>query len=142
MCLRPHLLQRYAQALQHAGGYALAFPQEADEQVLGTDISVIHPAGFIHRQLDHLLGPGSQPNLALRWLLAAADDELYGGAHLGQINAQAREDPGGHTFGFSYQPKQDVFGPDVVVVEPLGFFLRQRQNPGGPVRKISRICFP
>ena len=42
------------------------------------------------------------------------------------------QDFGGYAFGFPYQSKQDVLGPDVVVVEPLGFFLRVGQNATRP----------
>ena len=59
--LRPHLVQGHAQAFQHTGGNALALPQEADEQVLSADVGVVHAAGFVHRQLHHLLGAGVSP---------------------------------------------------------------------------------
>jgi hypothetical protein len=33
------------------------------------------------------------------------------------------------------QPEQDVLGADVIVVEESGFFLRENNNPSGPVGK-------
>ena len=82
MSLRAHLVEGNAQAFQHAGGHALALTQEADEQVLSADVGVVHAAGFVHRQLHHLLGPGGEADFALGWLLAAPDDELDCGTHL------------------------------------------------------------
>ena len=132
MRLGADLLQVDAQTLQNAGRDAFSFSEQADQQVLRSDIGVVHPAGLVDGQLHDLLGPGGEADLALRRALAPSDDELDGRAHLGQVNAQPRQHSSGYALGLPYQAKQDVLGPDVVVVEPLRFFLGQGQNPPCP----------
>ena len=76
--LGAHLLQADAEALQHAGGDALALAHQTQKQMLGADVVVVEAARLVHRQLDHLLGPWSQADLARDGSVAAADDELDG----------------------------------------------------------------
>ena len=131
-----HFVEGDAEAFQHAGGHAFAFPQQADEQVFGADVGMVHPAGFIHRQFDDLLGAGGEADFALGGLVAAADDEFDGGAHFGEVDGEAGQHPGGHAFGFANQAEQDMLGADVVMVEPLGLFLGQRQDPPGALGEL------
>ena len=136
MGLGANLLEVDAQAFEDAGGDAFAFPQQADEQVLSADVGMVHTAGFVNGQLDDLLGTGGKPDFALGRTLTAPDDELDGRAYLGQVNAQAGQHSSGYALGLPYQPKQDVLGADVVVVEPLRFFLGQGKNPACPFGKL------
>ena len=91
--------------------------------MLGADVVVVHAPGFIHSQLDDLLCPRGETDLPLDGLLAPADDELHGGPHLGQVDAQIGQDTGCYPFGLAHQSQQNVLGADVVVVEALSFFL-------------------
>ena len=83
--LGPDLVQGYAKALQDTGGHTFALTQQADEQMLGADIGMVHTAGFVDGQLHDLLGPGSQTDLPLGGFFAAADDELHRGAYLSKV---------------------------------------------------------
>ena len=78
MRLPSHLLQVDAEALQDSGSHTLTLAQQPDEQVLGTDVGVVHSPGLIHCQLDDLLRSRGEANFALGGLVAPADDELYG----------------------------------------------------------------
>ncbi len=66
------LLQSNAEALQHAGGDALALVQQAEEEVLGADVVVAQMAGFVNGQLDDALGPGGETDLAGGWAFRPA----------------------------------------------------------------------
>ena len=96
-----HLVQGHSQALQDPGGDSLSLPQQADEQVLGAYVGVVHAAGLVHRQLHDLLGPGGKPDLALGGPFAPADDELDGGPDLVEVHPQVGQDPGRDTLGLS-----------------------------------------
>ena len=133
---RPHLLQVDPQALQNARGHPFPFPQQANEQMLGADVGMVHPPGLVNRQLHHLLGAWRQPDFALGRPFSPPDDELHGRAHLGQVNAQPVQDSSGHALGLPHQPQQNMLGADVVVVEPLRFVLGEGQNPPRPFRKL------
>ena len=134
--LGAHLVEGDAQTLQHAGGHALAFAQQADEQMLGADVGVVHAAGFVHRQLDHLLGAGSEADFALGRLLAAPDDELDSGTHLREVDGEAGQHPGRHALRLADKAEEYVLSPDIVVVEALGLILGQRQNTSRSLRKL------
>ncbi len=136
MGLGANLFEVDAQAFEDAGGNAFAFSQQANEQVLSADVGMVHAAGFVNGQLDDLLGAGGKSDFALGRTLTASDDELHGRAYLGQVNAQAGQHSSGNALGLPYQPKQDVLGADVVVVEPLRFFLGEGKNPARPFGKL------
>ena len=89
--LGAHLLEVDAEALEHAGGDALALADEAEEQVLGADVVVVEAPRLVDGQLDHLLGARRQADLADDRPVAAADDELDGGADLVELDAQVLE---------------------------------------------------
>ncbi len=122
------LVEIHAERLQDAGGDALTLPDEAEQQVLGADVVVAEAAGLVDRQLDDALCPRSQPDLTDDRPVAAADDELDGGADLRQFDVHVLEDAGGDTLTLTDQPEQQVLGPDVVVVEALRLVLRERQD--------------
>ena len=127
--LGAHALEVDAEALEHAGGDAFALADEAEEQVLGADVVVVQAARFVDGQLDDLLGARRQADLADDGAVAAADDELDGGADLVQFDAEVGEHLRGDAVALADKAEQQVLGADVVVVEALGFFLGERQNP-------------
>ena len=134
--LGAHPVERDAEALEHAGGDALALADEAEQQVLGPDVLVVEAPRLVDRQLDHLLGPRGQADLAHDHAVAAADDELDRRAHLVELDAQVRQDLGGDALALADQPEQQVLGADVVVVEALGLFLREGQDLPRPLGEL------
>jgi hypothetical protein len=68
-------------------------------------------------------------------LLALADNLLDLLAHGLLADAERLQRLGGDAVALAGQAKQDVLGPDVVVVEHPGLFLRQDHNPPRPVGK-------
>src|SRR5690606_5689154 len=75
--LRAHAFQVHAQAFEHSGGDALAFPDKTKQEVLGPDVMMIQASSFIDCKLDHLLCTGCQAKFGDDHRLAAADNELY-----------------------------------------------------------------
>ena len=74
-------------------------------------------------------------------LLAAADDELDGGADLAQLDAEVGQDLGGDAIALADEAQEQVLRADVVVVEALRFFLGQRQDAARSLGKlVESVC--
>jgi hypothetical protein len=130
--LAPHLLRGDTESPQHVDGDALALAHQAQQQVLGADVVVPHAAGFFDRQLQHLLRRRRQFDLAAG---VPADsrqtlDRLFDAR---RIEAELAQDAPGDAALFADQAEQQVLGADVVVVQPLGLFVSQAENPARPL---------
>ena len=130
------LVQVHAEALQDAGGDPLALADQAEEQVLGADVVVAEPARLVDGQLDDVLRPRRQPDLADDRSIAAADDELDRRADLGEFDAHVLEDARGDALALAHEAQEQVLRADVVVVEPLRLVLRQRQDLARALREL------
>ena len=126
------LVQAHAERLEHARGDALALADQAEQQVLGADVVVVQPARLVDRQLDDLLRPWRQADVAGNRAVTAADDELDGAAHLVELDTQIPEYLGRDAFALAHEAEQKVLRADVVVVEALRLLLR----------KLSGLCAP
>ena len=96
-----HLVEVHAQRLEHARGDALALADEAQQQVLRADVVVAEAARLVDGQLDDALGARGQADLADDRSIAAADDELDGGADLGQLDVHVLEHARGDTLALA-----------------------------------------
>ena len=134
--LMAHLVQVHAQALQHAGGDALALAHQAQQQVLRADVVVAQATRFVDGEFDDALGARRQAHFTHDRAIAAADDELHGGPDLGQLDVHVLEDARGDAFTLPHQAEQQVFGADVVVVEALRLVLGKRQYFARAVREL------
>src|SRR5665648_31962 len=121
----------YKRQEQDARGDAFVLGHEAKKDVLGADVVVAQRERLAQRQLEHLLGARRERDLALRRLFSGADDAHHGGAHFLHRDFQAVEDAGSHAFFLAQQAQQEVFGPDVVVLERPGFFLGEDHDLPG-----------
>ena len=122
--------------LEHAGGDALALPDEAEEQVLRADVVVTEAARLVDRQLDDPLGSRRQADLADDRPIAAADDELDRRPDLGQLDVHVLEDARRDAFALADEAQEQVLRPDVVVVEPLRLVLCQCQDLARAIREL------
>ena len=135
------LVEADAEALEDAGGDAFALADEAEQQVLCADVVVAEAAGLVDRELDDLLGARREADLAHDGAIAAADDELDGGADLVELDAEVGEDLRRDALAFADEAEEEVLCADVVVVEAEGFFLGECQNAARSLRKlIESIC--
>ena len=131
-------LQLQAQVLQHAGGHAFLFADQAQQDVFGADVGMAHVLGLFHGVFQHFLGAGGERDLAQQHHVVAGAHDLFDlGPDLAQVYAQVLEDLGGHALRKSYQAQQDMLGADIVVVEALGLFLRYQYHA---LRPVSKSC--
>ena len=105
-------------------------------QVLRADVVVAQAARLVDRQLDHALRARREPNLADDRAVTAPDDELDRGSNLRELDVHVLEDARGHAFALADQAEEQMLRADVVVVEPLRFVLRKRQDFAGPVSEL------
>ena len=131
--LLAHPGQVGAQLHEHLGGDALALTDEAEEDVLGADVVVAELQRLAQRQLEDLLGPGGEGDVAAGRRAALADDLLDLAAHGLERDAERLERLGGDALALVDEPEQDVLGADVVVVEEACLLLRQDHDSAGPV---------
>lgn len=127
--LLAHPVQVGAELHEDLGGDALALADQAEQDVLRTDVVVAELEGLAERQLQDLLGSGREGDVAGRGLLALTDDLLHLLADRLERNPEALQGLSGDTLTLVDQAQEDVLGADVVVVEHPGFFLSQDDNP-------------
>src|SRR5579875_3250517 len=107
--------------------------------MLGTDVVVIEAARLIYRQFDHLLGARRQANITQDDTITAPDDKLDRAAHFVQLDSEIvqhlRRDP----FTLADKAKEEMLSPDVIMVEALGFFLREAQDFARSLCKLLEL---
>jgi hypothetical protein len=131
-----------AELLEHLRGDALALTDQPEQDVLGADVVVAELQRLAQRQLEHLLRPRGEGDVAGGRGLALADDLLDLLAHALERDAEGLEGLGGNTLALVDQAEQDVLGPDVVVVEHPGLFLREDDHAPGPVGEAFEHQLP
>src|SRR5262249_52868725 len=114
---------------------AVVLACEAEQDVLGADVVVADPERFPQRELEHLLRPRRERDLAGRRLLAEADDLLHLRADGVGGDLERAEGAGGDALLLAQEPEQEVLGADVVVLEGAGLFLRQDDHVPRPLRE-------
>ena len=119
--------------LEDLGGDAFAFPDQAEQDVLGADVVVVQLQRLAQRELEGLLRPRGERDVPAGRCGAGADDgrDLLPGAF--QRHPDARKGAAGEPIGLAEQPEQDVLGADVVVMQPPGLFLGQDDDVPGAV---------
>jgi hypothetical protein len=115
--LLAHSRQIGAQLDQYLRGDAFALTNEAEEDVLGTDVVVAELQCFAQRQLEHFLRTRRERNVARRRRTALTDDLFDLAAHRFERDPERLECLCGDTLAFVDQTQQDVLCADVVVVE-------------------------
>ncbi len=145
--VRPHLLQAETKAFQHPCSYAFALPEQSQEEVFGAQVVMMDAPRFVDGKLQHFLSPWGQTDFARREVLSATHDTLDGLTSPLEIDAQACKHFTGHAFPLAEQAQQEMFSPDVVMLEALRLFLSKTHHmPGSlgePVEAPSLVhaCF-
>jgi hypothetical protein len=103
--VRPHLLQAEAKAFQHSCPYALALPEQSQEEVFGAEIGVVEAPRFIDGKLHHSLRSWGQAYFAGHKVIPTANNAFDGLTRLVEINPHAREHLAGHAFPLTKQAK-------------------------------------
>jgi len=79
--LLAHAAEVGAELHEHLGGDTFALTDETEEDVLRADVVVAQLERLAQRELEHLLGPRRERDVARRCLAAVADDLFHLGAH-------------------------------------------------------------
>ena len=69
---------------------------------------------------------------------APTDDSFDFPSGFTQFHSKVFEHVGRHSSAFSYEPKQNMLGVDVFVVEPLGLLICQLHNFLGTIRELFK----
>ena len=137
-----HLLGVDAHGVQHPDGHVIAFPQQAHEQMLGTDVPGAHAHGLGHGQLHGTLGPGGQPLGGCCTGQTLAHAALQHGADHVLGHAVFLHDPVGDAVLFPHQPQQNMLTAHIAVAHFLSGLLGQAQSllcTGGKLIFMSHI---
>ena len=118
-----------AQVRENARGNAFALTNQTEQEMLGTDVIVIELTGLFKGQFDDALGPRGRSHLLLDGLTAASDDSLDLLANLCEVDAQGLKDFRRQAFAFGDDSEQNMLGSDIIVTEPLRFFLGEHDAP-------------
>ncbi len=116
---------------QDARRDALVLAHEAEEDVLGADVVVTERERLAQGELEDLLGPRREGDLALGRLLARADDAHDGGAHLLDAHFESVEHARRDALLLAQQAEQQMLGADVVVLQGPRLFLREDDDLTG-----------
>ncbi len=127
------LLHVQADLHQHLRGHTLALAQEAEQDVLGSDVVVAELERLAQRQLEDLLCARSERDVALRRGRADADHVLDLGTDLVERDAQRLQRLRSQTLALVDEAEEQVLRADVVVVEEACFLLRQDDDSACPV---------
>src|SRR6266516_3147849 len=114
---------------EHLGADALAFADEAEEQMLGTDVVVVELQRLAQRQLHDLLGTRRKGDVPARLVLTGFDHRLDLVADHLQGHAEALERPRDHALPLMDQPEEQMLGTDVVVLEEACLLLGEDDRP-------------
>src|SRR6266508_304497 len=126
-----------AELHQHLGGDALTVADQAEQQVLGANVVVVELERLAKGELQDLLGPRREPDVAGRGALALPDDLLDLGADRLQRDTERLQRPNGDALALAEQAEQQVLGGEVVVVAQPGFVLGKHNHPSSPVGEGS-----
>ncbi len=123
------LLDVHVEALQDARGPAVAFAQQAEQNVFRADVGVVERLGFLLREAEHLLDARRVGNVADHLLVGAGADLLLDLHADGfEVEAHFLEDVDGDALAQLDEAEQKMFGAEIVVVQPVGFLPCQREH--------------
>ena len=110
-----------SQADQHGGGNALTLTYESEEQVLGTDVAVVHVENRGERVLKNLFGTWRERRRAGRRGPGRTDHLLDHLAHGLQGDPERRGAPEPRPVTLAGQPEEDVLSANEGVIEQTRF---------------------
>jgi hypothetical protein len=109
--------------------------------VFGADVVVAELQCLAQRELEHLLRPRRERNVAARAALAPADDLLDRVADGGRGDAEIAQHDRGDAVVLADQPEQHVLGADVVVAQLAGLLLGQHHGLSrAPAESLEHGC--
>src|SRR2546430_2502101 len=141
--LSADLFQVRAQIFEHVRGDTLAFDEQAEQEVLRTDVVVTHAPRLFEGDLDDLLHARRRDDLLDDDPLVPTEHRLDRLADLADLHAKVVQNLGGKAFTLAEQSQEKVLCADIAVVRSFCFFLGERQNFLGPLSEsLKRIQGP
>src|SRR4051794_11600735 len=125
---------------EDARGHALVLADEPEEDVLRADVVVPEAQRLAQRELQDLLGPRRERDLAGGDLLAGPHDAHDLGTDALDGDVERLEHAGREALLLPQQPEEDVLRADVVVLERARLFLRENDDLAGPFRESLEHC--
>ena len=120
-----------------ARGDAIAFAQQAEQDVFGADISMVQSSGFLGRQSEDLLDAWRVRDIADHFLIGAGADLLLDFHANGfEIEPHFLKDVDGDALAELDETEEQMLGAYEIVIEPIGFFSRQREHLLRPGREV------
>ena len=116
---------------EHPGGDAFTLPNEAQQQVLGTDVVVAELTGLFQRQFQNPFGAGSKRNFHGHEARAPADDFFHFNPGVLEVHPHRFEHLGGDAGALTDEPQQDLLGAHKVVTKAAGLLLGQHDHLDG-----------
>ena len=109
--------------------------------MLGADVRMIERLGFLPRERENFFHARRVGNVPDHFCFRAGADLLLDfHPHRFEIETHLLEDVDGNALAKLDQAEQEMLGPDVIVVEAVGFFASERQDLLGARREIIH-CF-
>ena len=134
----PRLLDVHIQVFQNLRGDAIAFAQEAEQDVFGADIGVVERLGFLGRERQHFFHAWRLRDVANDLLVGPSAGLLFHRHADGfEVETHFLEHVDGHALSEFDEAEQKVFGADDIVVKTVGFLPRQGQHLLRPGREID-----
>ncbi len=127
---------------EHRGGDALTFADEAEQDVLGADVVVVHLQRLAQRELEHLLGARGERHVTGGRLLAVTDDLLNLLTHRVEGDPERFEGLRGDALTFVDEAQQDVFRADVAVIQQLRLILGKDDHATRAIGKPFEHPYP
>jgi hypothetical protein len=121
--LLAHARQVGAQANQDLRRHTLAFTDEPQQEVLGTDVVVAQLEGLTKGELHYFFGTGRKRRRACHLDPGRPDRLLHLLAHHLESDAEKLQSPRRYAVAFAEQPQKQVLGADEVVVQQARFLL-------------------
>src|SRR6266702_158063 len=103
-----------------------------------SDIMMIQTTSFIDSKLNHLFGTRRQPDFAQNNAVAPANNKFNGTPNFIQFDTEITQYFCSNALTLAHKAQQEVFCPNVVVLEALSFFLSKAQDLPGPLCKFIK----
>ena len=123
-----------AEVHENLGSHAFLFAQKAEQEVLGADVVVIELPRLLDGVFDDFFGPRRLGQLPHGDHVGPGLDDFFDfQADFAQVNVEIFQDIGGNAGSLLDQAEQNMFGPDVFMVEALRLLVGELHHLAGPV---------